>query len=118
MGFSEKLKALRKQKGLTQAQFAKDFDIATGTIGMWESGKREPNFETMCKIADYFFVTVDYLLDRDPQESDDEMTQLLQDIKDDPDKRMLFSLSQKASPEDVKVMVKFLEGITKSDNDE
>ena len=40
----EKLKALRKQKGLTQTQFAIDFNIATGTIGMWETGKRQPDY--------------------------------------------------------------------------
>lgn len=60
--FSERLKELRKSKGLTQIQFANEFNIANGTIGMWESGKREPDFATIQKIADFFGVTVDYLL--------------------------------------------------------
>ena len=63
--FSTRLAELRKNKGLTQAEFAKDFFIATGTIGMWESGKREPNHLTMRRIADYFSVSVDYLMGRD-----------------------------------------------------
>lgn len=49
MMFAEKLKALRKQKGLTQTQFAIDFNIATGTIGMWETGKRQPDYNTLVK---------------------------------------------------------------------
>ena len=63
MMFAEKLKALRKQKGLTQTQFAIDFNIATGTIGMWETGKRQPDYNTLVKIAKYFDVSINYLLE-------------------------------------------------------
>lgn len=67
--FSERLKELRKSKGLTQIQFANEFNIANGTIGMWESGKREPDFATIQKIADFFGVTVDYLLGRSEEKT-------------------------------------------------
>lgn len=50
---------------MSQYVFAKDFGIAQSTVGGWESGKREPNFETVQKLADYFNVSVDYLLGRD-----------------------------------------------------
>lgn len=60
--FSDRLKELRKSSGLTQVQFAEIFNIAKGTIGMWESGKREPDFETTQRIADFFGVTVDDLI--------------------------------------------------------
>lgn len=60
--FAERLKSLRKRKGLTQIEFAKHFNIATGTIAMWETGKRAPDFSMLTEIADFFEVTVDYLL--------------------------------------------------------
>ena len=63
--FAEKLKELRKAKGLTQIQFALDFHVASGTVGMWETGRREPDIETTRRIADYFGVSVDYLLGRE-----------------------------------------------------
>ena len=63
--FPERLKQLRKLHNLTQAQFAKEFNISQGTVGMWETNRREPDFETTARIADYFNVTVDYLLGRD-----------------------------------------------------
>lgn len=68
--FAEKLKTLRKQKGLTQTKFAKDFNIATGTIGMWETGKRQPDYNTLVKIAKYFDVSINYLLEEqaEPEE--------------------------------------------------
>lgn len=70
MMFAEKLKALRKQKGLTQTQFAIDFNIATGTIGMWETGKRQPDYNTLVKIAKYFDVSINYLLEDQAEPED------------------------------------------------
>lgn len=66
--FAERLKALRKGRGITQAQFSENFNISRGTIGMWETGRREPDFETAIRIADYFHVSVDYLIGRDEKE--------------------------------------------------
>lgn len=59
---SSRLKELRKKNGITQVDFAKAFNISTGTIGNWETGAREPDAQTLLKIANYFGVTVDYLL--------------------------------------------------------
>jgi len=59
--FSEKLRQLRKERGITQTEFAKHFTIATGTIANWEVGKREPDFEMAKKIASFFDVSLDEL---------------------------------------------------------
>lgn len=63
--FQIKLKELREDKGLSQYAFAKEFGVAQSTVGNWESGTREPNFETMQRLADFFGVSVDYLLGGD-----------------------------------------------------
>lgn len=60
--FSERLKQLRKDRGITQVQFAHEFNVANGTIAMWETGKREPDFATTIRIASFFQVSIDYLL--------------------------------------------------------
>ena len=62
--FSTRLKELRKKANLTQIEFAKTFNIANGTVGNWESGKRQPDHETLTKLADFFEVSIDYLLGR------------------------------------------------------
>lgn len=62
--FAESLKLLRKENGLTQQQFAQKFNISNGTIAMWETGKREPDFSTVQRIADFFDVSVDHVLGR------------------------------------------------------
>lgn len=116
--FYERFAELCKIKGISPSKAAFEMGISKASITNWKQNGYTPRSEILEKIADYFSVSIDYLLGREPKETDDEMIQLLQDIKDNPDKRMLFSLSQKATPEDVKIMVKFLEGITKSDNHE
>lgn len=60
----ERLKSLRSEMKLTQADFADKFEISRGTIAMWETNKRQPDNDTLSKLADYFDVTVDYLLGR------------------------------------------------------
>lgn len=62
--FQNILKSLRVAKGLTQDELSKQLNISRSTIGMYEKGAREPDFETLELIADYFNVYTDYLLGR------------------------------------------------------
>lgn len=60
--FADRLKLLRKEKKLTQVEFAKIIKVAPSTIGMYEVGNREPNIATIKIIADFFNVSSDYLI--------------------------------------------------------
>lgn len=62
--FNIMLKSLRTSKGMTQDQLAKVLKISRSTIGMYEKGDREPDYETLESIADFFNVDIDYLLGR------------------------------------------------------
>jgi repressor LexA len=57
-----RLKDLREKKTLTQAQLSALLQISASAIGMYEQGRREPDNETLKKIANFFNVTIDYLL--------------------------------------------------------
>ena len=63
--FSEQLRKLRRSKGLTQSELGKKLNVSNGTIAMWETDKRQPDLETINKIASFFNVSVDYLMGRD-----------------------------------------------------
>lgn len=65
----EKLKALRKERRLTQKELAAEFSTTDSNISGWESGKWQPDLETLIKLADFFGVTVDYLLGREEQKN-------------------------------------------------
>lgn len=59
--FSERLKKLRKEKGLTQSQLAEELNIARTSNSNYELGTRTPDIDVLITIADYFKVTTDYL---------------------------------------------------------
>lgn len=61
--FNDQLKKLRKQKKISQAEFAKEISVAQSTVGNWEAEKRDPDFKTLKKIAAYFGVSTDFMLD-------------------------------------------------------
>lgn len=64
--FKDKLKHLRIQNNLTQADIAKAIGVSPATIGNYEQGTREPrNNEMWKKLADYFNISVDELMDKD-----------------------------------------------------
>lgn len=60
-----RLKELREKEGLTQENLADKLHTSRSRIGMYEQGKREPDFEMQEAIADYFNVTIDYLFGRE-----------------------------------------------------
>ena len=64
MDFKERLKSLRKEKGITQGQLAEILNYGYTAISNYESGRNEPSIKDIKKISDFFDVSVDYLLGR------------------------------------------------------
>lgn len=59
-----RLKELRKSKGISQIRLAMELNTSQNTISRYETGEREPGIAELIKIADYFDISVDYLLER------------------------------------------------------
>lgn len=64
--FGQRLKELRKQRGISQNELSKYIGVSKSSVNMYERGEREPSFETLEAIADFFNVNMDYLLGRSP----------------------------------------------------
>lgn len=62
MSFSETLKRLRLEKGLTQGDLAKYSGLKQSSIAMYETGKRNPKIDVLERLADFFNVDIDYLI--------------------------------------------------------
>lgn len=60
--FNERLKELRLENNLSQIKLAEKLGASQRSISSWENGERQPDFETLEKIAKFFNVTTDYLL--------------------------------------------------------
>lgn len=59
-----RLKELRKQKGISQIRLSFDLDTTQNTISRYENGEREMDYAMLIKVANYFNVSIDYLLGR------------------------------------------------------
>ena len=122
--FAQRLKDLRKARpSLTQAKLAEILDVSQQAVGLWERGKNMPSHELVFKIASFFNVTTDYLLGKSdtphvqdqpaqPAPSyynDPEVAQMANEIKDNPDMRILFDASRDLKKESIEEVVKFIE---------
>lgn len=104
MSFGERLKRLRVEKGLSQQELADILKVNRATLGNWEIDRTSPGYTTLCKIAKYFNVTIDYLLNGEPVKVGDdgmpyivmspEEIELFAEIKQlsEEDKMMIYSL--------------------------
>ncbi|MBQ1241990.1 MAG: helix-turn-helix transcriptional regulator [Oscillospiraceae bacterium] len=59
-----RLKILREQRNISQLKLAMDLDLNQNAISRYESGAREADYKTLVRLADYFNVSIDYLLER------------------------------------------------------
>lgn len=59
-----RLKQIRKERNITQLKLALDLSLNQNSISRYESGAHEADYATLIRIADYFNVSLDYLLER------------------------------------------------------
>lgn len=64
MSFEERLAELRREKGLTQKELGELFQVGERTVRYYEGGGRKPDFDGLIALADYFKVSIDYLVGR------------------------------------------------------
>ncbi|MBR2895133.1 MAG: helix-turn-helix transcriptional regulator [Oscillospiraceae bacterium] len=120
---SETLVSLRRDLGLTQLDLAKMLGLSRSAIGMYESGKREPNLETLELFANYFHVDMNTLtgqnMDAMPLHNEDrELTEYLEMLRSRPEMRMLFSTAKGATKSDVEKAVAIIEALRKAEGRE
>lgn len=111
--FQNVFKKLRLSHGYTQAELSDALGISRSRIGMYETGAREPDFETLEIIADFFNVDTDYLLGRTNKTTfipdtgyylNEDTAKAAQEIFENKELRMLFDATRDADPEDLKAL--------------
>lgn len=115
--FQSVLKSLRKSFGLTQDEYANKLDVSRSTIGMYENGSREPDYETLEAIADFFNVDTDYLLGRTTKTTilpehyylDEDAREAAEFLHKNPDYKVLFDASRKVKKEDIEFVKQMLD---------
>ena len=59
-----RLKTVREKRGISQLTLAMDLGLTQNSVSRYESGAREADYKTLVALADYFNVSIDYLLER------------------------------------------------------
>jgi transcriptional regulator with XRE-family HTH domain len=129
----------KSRQALTQAKLAEILDVSQQAVGLWERGKNMPTHELVSKIASFFDVTTDYLLglsddphgstfagqdgkhfllfagQQEPEQEepryyhDPEVAEMANQLKDNPDMRVLFDASRDLKKESIEEVVKFIQ---------
>ena len=93
--FHEKLKILRKKRGLTQQEVAEFLEMTQPVYQKWESGNRKPSYENLSMLACIFDVSLDYLLSEYSEISKERYLKFLKKRKKEEEKKNLFSVRLK-----------------------
>lgn len=108
---------LLHKKGVSGYRMCADLDMSRSFMTELRKGRAKSlTLETAKKIADYFGVSVDYLMGTEiekPVTEDDELSEYLEILRTRPECRMLFKLSKNATKEDVEQAVKIIEALRK-----
>ena len=119
---------LLQKNGVTPYKVAKATGVTQTSLSNWKSGRSTPSVKTLQKIADYFGVSLGYLMGTEEQEPnavdeennlivlDSDALELLEELKERPEMRMLFSVSKKATKEDILKTVKIIEALREEEN--
>lgn len=113
MNFGTNLRNLRVQRGLTQQKLADDLSISQASITAYENGVREPNFEMVNRLAEYFNVAPSALMPFGDVSDDEEIARIAGSIHQNPRLRKLFEKVKNFGDDDLDVLFVVIHAITK-----
>ena len=116
MDFGEKLYRLRVERGIYQKQLAVYLHVSVGTISNYENGIHFPDLKTLCKLANFFHVSADYLLDRTEYISP--IDDLNREVIDHYTARDIMNIIIELTPESRQDLVKYLSMLSLCDGAE
>lgn len=113
---------LLQKYDLTAYKVAKEAGVTQTALSNWKTGKSTPTTKTLQKIADYFNVSIDYLMTgREVEDSkyyiNDETAEMAQTLFENRNLRVLFDAAKDATPEDLKTTYDMLMALKKKERD-
>lgn len=114
------VKELRKRAGIQQKELAIAIGVSRPTVSEWESGKKDPSGERLKKLAAFFQVDELVVLGKglaDQNDQDDDLWEIREQLRRDPNMRVLFDAAAKASPEHLRAAAAMLKALEPNDAD-
>lgn len=107
---------MRLSRGMTRADLAEQIGASVSAISMWENDSRKPKHDMLDALADVFNVPISAILtDERQQQEDDELWELREAMRSNPNMRVLFSTAKTATPKQLKQAIAVLEALKASD---
>ena len=119
MTLYERIETLRNSKGISQGKLEKELGFSNGSHSKWKNSTPTP--DRLQKVADYFNVSINYLLTGEEKEGgetyylNDETREIAQEIFENPDLKSLFDMSRKMTPERLKAHIEFIKKMQDSE---
>jgi transcriptional regulator with XRE-family HTH domain len=118
----KRIQAIRKERHLSQDQLAELAMLNRVTVAKYESGRIEPGAQALARIADALEVSIDYLLGREDESArpaiDDDVWEVRERLRRDPNFRILFDASKKATAENLRAAAAMLKALEPPEYDE
>ena len=102
---TERINELLNSRGISVRQLERDLGFGNATVRTWDT--HVPSMDKVAKVADYFGVTVDYLLGNDSE--DDEVTAIRKQLREKPEMRTLLDASSKCTKEEIEALTEMIE---------
>lgn len=109
------IRKYRVERGMSQAELAERIGKKRSAVGNYETGAREPDYDTLGALARALGVSETALLG--DASDDGELWALREELRRDPDRRMLFSLAKNGSARDVRQAVALIDALKKTNPD-
>ena len=110
-----RIRELRKKSGLTLKKLGKKIGAAESTVSQYETGKRQPDYKTLTKIAEIFHVSVDYLLENDEISSQDKKFPDMEIMPKDETERELIRIAQRLDPDQKRLLLQVAAAVAQYD---
>lgn len=120
--FAKRLKELRTESHLTQQELADKFYLNKSSISRYEQGKQMPEIDQLQKLAEFFDVSIDYLLGktniRKPEDKistalteDPELLEFWSELRKRPELQLLFKQTRELSDKDIRWLIRIIKTI-------
>lgn len=115
MGIATRIQTMRLSRGISQTKLAEMTGVSRSAVAMWESGKRIPTWEAINALADVFNVRPSDIYEDENPEEDQELWELRESMRQNPEMRTLFSLAKNANPKALKQAIAIVKALNENE---
>lgn len=112
----ERIKTMRLSRGLTQDEVGAQLGVTRSAVSFWEHGQRTLSSDVINGLADVFNVRPSSIIEDEIPGEDDELYELRESMRRNPNMRVLFSAAKNATPKQLKQAIAVLEALKASDD--